>query len=124
MNSAGAILVVDDNLRLCELAKRALDADGWIVEVATSRRAALGVAAREPFSIALSDYAMPDGDGLGLLCELERLQPHCRLLLWSVDLPKIAVRNARALGVRVLPGKLLGDELRAVARNAVALHGG
>ena len=124
MKGAGAILVVDDNLRLCELAKRALDADGWTVEMATSRRAALRAAARERFSVVLSDYAMPDGDGLRLLCELECLQPHCRLLLWSVDLPKTAARNARALGVRVLPGKLLGDELRAVARSAVALHGG
>lgn len=124
MNGARAILVVDDNLRLCELAKQALDADGWTVEVATSRRAALGAAAREPFTVALSDYAMPDGDGLNLLCEVERLQPHCRLLLWSADLPKIVARNARALGVRVLPGKLLGDELRAVARSAVSLHGG
>jgi two-component system, NtrC family, nitrogen regulation response regulator GlnG len=123
VNAAGAILVVDDNPRLCELAKRALDADGWRVETATSRGDALFAAARERFSVALSDYAMPDGDGLDLLCEVERLQPHCRLLLWSVDLPKTAARKARALGVRVLPGKLLGDELRAVARSAVALQG-
>ncbi len=117
MRPTRAILVVDDNLRLCELAKWALGADGWDVEVASSRRAALALAARRPFALVLSDYAMPDGDGLHLLSELERLQPECCRVLWSAALPAATARRARELGVAVLPRKLLGDELCAATRS-------
>jgi two-component system nitrogen regulation response regulator GlnG len=114
-----AILVVDDNPRLCELARWALGADGWDVEVTGSRRAALDVAARRPFALALSDYAMPDGHGLDLLSELERLQPDCCRVLWSAALSTATARRARELGVAVLPGKPLGDELCAAIRSLV-----
>jgi CheY-like chemotaxis protein len=120
VKSSRAILVVDDNPRLCELAKGALGADGWDVEVAGSRRAALAVAARRPFALALSDYAMPGGDGLLLLSELRRLQPHCCVVLWSADLPAAAASRASAIGVQVLPGKLLGDRLCEMARASLA----
>jgi CheY-like chemotaxis protein len=113
-----AALVVDDNVRLAELAKWALCSDGWSVQLATSRKSALTAAASRPFVLVLSDYAMPGGDGLLALSELERLQPRCRLVLWSVTLPASVARRARALGVEVLPGKLLADELCLVARAA------
>ncbi len=116
MTLAPAILVVDDNPRFCDLAKWSLSADGWDVEVAISRRAAFDAAARRAFLLALSDYAMPDGDGLLLLAELKRLQPQCFLALWSADVPRAAASRAREIGVNVLPGKLLGDKLCEVAR--------
>jgi CheY-like chemotaxis protein len=122
VSPAPAILVVDDNPRLCELAKRALSADGWQVEIASSRRAALAGAARHAFALALSDYAMPDGDGLLLLSALKRLQPDCCLVLWSADLPAAAASHAREIGVQVLPGKLLGDRLCEVARATLTLE--
>jgi CheY-like chemotaxis protein len=114
-----AALVVDDNVRLAELAKWALCSDGWDVQLATSRTTALTAAASRPFALVLSDYAMPGGDGLLVLSELERLQRRCRLVLWSAALPASVARRARALGVEVLPGKLLGDELCLVARAAL-----
>ena len=117
MRPTRTILVVEDNPRLCELAKWALGADGWDVEIASSRRAALALAARRPFALALSDYAMPDGDGLRLLSELALLQPDCCRVLWSISLPAATARRARELGVAVLPCKLLGDELCEAARS-------
>ena len=117
MRPTRTILVIDDNPRLSELAKWALSADGWDVEVASSRRAALAAAARRTFALALSDYAMPDGDGLRLLSELARLQPDCCRVLWSAALPAATTHRARELGVAVLPGKLLGDELCAATRS-------
>ena len=123
MRPNGAILVVDDNPRLRELAKLALSAEGWDVEVESSRRAALAVAARRTFALALSDYAMPDGDGLLLLSELKRLQPHCCLVLWSADLPAAEASRAREIGVQVLPDKLLGDKLCEVVRATLAPSG-
>ena len=123
MKPTRAILVVDDNPRLCELAKWALGADGWDVEAAGSRRAALAVAARRPFALALSDYAMPDGDGLHLLSELERLQPDCCRVLWSAALTASTARRAHELGVAALSGKLLGGELCAAIRSLLKPSG-
>jgi hypothetical protein len=42
-----AILVVDDNARLCDLAKRALSSGGWIMHIESSRSTALAAAASE-----------------------------------------------------------------------------
>jgi CheY-like chemotaxis protein len=115
-----AVLVVDDEARLRELARRMLSEDGWIVEPASSRLEALALATSKTFALVLSDYAMPHGDGLLLLSEVGRLQPDCRLVLWSAALPASAARRARELGVNVLSGKLLGDELCAAVDAALA----
>jgi CheY-like chemotaxis protein len=62
-----AILVVDDEARLCGLVAEALRDEGWPVLEATSGEAALALLDREPsLALVLTDRKMPGIDGVQL----------------------------------------------------------
>jgi CheY-like chemotaxis protein len=65
--TAPAILVVDDEARLCELVADALREEGWPVLQANSGHAALALLATKPaLSLVLTDRRMPGMDGAQL----------------------------------------------------------
>lgn len=112
-------MVVDDNARIAELARRALATDGHRVTLAYSAAAARALAVRDQFLLLLTDFAMPSGDGLELVRSFRRLQPQARCVLWSAALPSSVADEARRLGATVAP-KLVGDDLRALVNAALA----
>jgi len=59
-NIAHRILVVDDELLICETVKRVLVFDGHIVETATNGREALAQFEKDKFDLVILDYEMPD----------------------------------------------------------------
>lgn len=62
-----AILVVDDEARLCELVADALREEGWPVLQATSGASALALLANAPaLALVLTDWRMPGMDGAQL----------------------------------------------------------
>jgi signal transduction histidine kinase len=80
-----AILVVDDNTTLHDLAQRHLAALGYGVSVAGNGPAALALlASGTRFDLLFTDVVMPDGmSGYALAEAAQRLQPHLRLLFTS-----------------------------------------
>ncbi|HEY4081893.1 MAG TPA: response regulator [Burkholderiaceae bacterium] len=84
------ILLVDDEPQVLSALQRLLrhglrDAAGsaYQVETFTSACAALERAADASFALAISDYRMPDKDGIGFLRELRQLQPDCGRIILS-----------------------------------------
>ncbi|MDP3739514.1 MAG: response regulator transcription factor [Hyphomonadaceae bacterium] len=64
------LLIVEDEARIAELLKRALEAAGFAVDTAhlcADAREALSVTS---YDAAILDLGLPDGDGIGLLSEL------------------------------------------------------
>jgi DNA-binding response OmpR family regulator len=64
------ILIVEDEERIAELVKRALEAEGFAVDavrLCADAREALAVTA---YDAAILDLGLPDGDGIGLLGEM------------------------------------------------------
>ncbi len=114
-----AILVVDDEPRLRKLADLTLSAGGYQVATAASRREALAWLRTRRFALVLSDYAMPDGDGLTLLATVRRLHPGLPFVLWSAALPSPVRRRAAELGAATSDGKLVGEELSALVETVL-----
>lgn len=91
------VLVVDDERLVCSATQRAL---AKIAEVTCVLTAAEAIAALESerFDAVLSDYHMPDRDGLSLLQEVAARWPETRRLLHSASMPDEA-RVLQATGV-------------------------
>jgi len=79
---SGRVLIVDDNLDAAELLQHALEASGYVVEMATDPITALDVAARFAPEVAILDIGLPVIDGYELATRLLALPetPDCRLI--------------------------------------------
>ena len=81
-NSKARILVVDDELALCELISEILG-NHYTVTTAHSAKQALEILKSESFDILLSDVIMPVMDGYELAEEVHRLYPHIAIQMMS-----------------------------------------
>ena len=61
------VLVVDDAEMTLELLRGRLETEGYEVSTVTSTRAALEVLSNAPVDLLITDYRMPDGNGLELV---------------------------------------------------------
>jgi PAS domain S-box-containing protein len=80
-----AILIVEDEPRILELARRALGQLGYNVITASSPEAALTAAQRnaEPIHMLLTDVVMPGMNGRELLDRMRRFRPEIKCLFMS-----------------------------------------
>ncbi len=68
------ILVIEDDLLSQAILKDALEQDGYSVELAGNGREALGLCQQEHFPIIITDWEMPEMDGLEF-CRAMRAMP-------------------------------------------------
>jgi two-component system response regulator PilR (NtrC family) len=113
-----AVLVVEDNSRLAELAAATLAGDGADVVVADCAAKAIALVERHEFDVVLTDFAMPGGDGLAVARALRSRRQQAKCLLWSASLPEGVDREAEKLGALVV-AKVVGDDLRSLVRAAI-----
>jgi len=96
---APRVLVAEDSATQRERARRALSAAGYVVEVAEDGRAALTALLEGDFDALLTDFEMPQIDGIELVTELgERgLLDELSVILWSAsDNPTLPAAAAEA----------------------------
>jgi CheY-like chemotaxis protein len=79
------ILVVDDNLDICELLQEALEDAGFMVECATSGEAAMRAAERRPTRFAVIDVLMPGMSGLEVAERLWNSGTHVLLMTGGIE---------------------------------------
>jgi len=65
-NHKGNILVVDDEIRIGEAIKKALERSGYQVETAVNGTLALEKMKEAPFEVVICDLKLPDMDGFQL----------------------------------------------------------
>ena len=75
MNTSGRILVVDDELGIREGCRRALEPQGFTVEMAATLREGLRKIQEGDFDLVLLDVMMPDGRGIDLLDPIHEKDP-------------------------------------------------
>ena len=70
--TAGAILIVDDEAAIRESLETLLEMEGYQVELAATGEEGLARLANRPFDLMLLDFALPDRNGLEVLQELRQ----------------------------------------------------
>jgi CheY-like chemotaxis protein len=108
------VLVVDDDLPVRLIVRRALEEGGHPVSVAASGYLALAAihAAPAAISLVLSDVRMPGMSGLDLALEVRRSWPRLPLLLMSAyDPPELLSSHAGLADIPLLRKPFSNDEL-------------
>jgi CheY-like chemotaxis protein len=97
------VLVVDDDAAITATFENILGGEGYDVTTATDGRAALELARRQAFDLALLDLVMPRMDGLEVLRRLRELLPDCRIVILSAYIePEREAEAARLGAVAIL----------------------
>ena len=94
------ILLVDDEMDVMGIEKELLECLGYQVTGTTSSQEAIVCFRRDPsrYDLVITDYNMPDLDGLELTCQLKRLSPQIPVVLISGYL-NLSGEAARLAGV-------------------------
>jgi CheY-like chemotaxis protein len=104
MKEAATILVVDDEADTCRNLSDILTDLGYHVDTALDGFAALKLAQKKPYDIALLDLKMPGMDGLTLYRELRKLRSETVAIVVTAYASKATAEEALAAGAwRVLP---------------------
>jgi DNA-binding NtrC family response regulator len=75
------VLVIDDDTSMLDLARFHLQLRGWNVAQAETGEEGLALAASSPFNIALTDYSLPDLDGVEVVRRLKEQSPEMEIIV-------------------------------------------
>lgn len=104
------ILVVDDEIDLCEILQFDLEDAGFRTFAANHGNEALEVIEREPVDLVISDIRMPGGDGVTLLDELRKRDFQHPPVIFVSGFADISVEEAYHRGVNAIYAKPLCSE--------------
>src|ERR1700745_4468649 len=79
--SKGSILVVDDESEIREGLELLLASEGYGVSSAGTGESGLAKLEERPYDLLLLDVSLPDRNGLDLLKEIHRRDPHLSVVL-------------------------------------------
>jgi DNA-binding NtrC family response regulator len=120
---SGRILVVDDEKNILVTLKRALELEGYVVDVAGGGKAALEKLRGVPFDLALLDVKMPDLDGLELLSRLRADGLDVPVVMMSGHgSAETALEATRRGAVDFLEKPIGTEKLLVTVANALRLH--
>lgn len=115
-----AILIVDDEKTVAFALAELLEERGHTTHTALGARDALALLDRHAIDLVLTDYAMPDVDGLALLAELRARDPELPVVLLTArGSERLAVRAMRDGAFDYLPKPFDNDELEAIVARAL-----
>jgi len=77
------ILVIDDEVDICDMTKLLLERAGHEVHCASDGRIALRMLDEQMFDVVITDMLMPDRDGLEVMADLRRKHPAVRIIASS-----------------------------------------
>jgi DNA-binding NtrC family response regulator len=93
----GSILVVDDEAEIREGLELLLTSEGFEVTLAETGAEGLQKLEERPFDLTLLDVSLPDRNGLDMLQEIHRRDPHLSIILitayGSIEMARAAFKN-------------------------------
>lgn len=93
------ILVVDDEVQVCNVVKKVLSQEGYRILTAFSGEEALKQLKRTPVDLILVDLKMPTLDGLETLKQARAIQTNLKAVLLTAHGTASTARDAMFLGV-------------------------
>lgn len=90
------ILVVDDELEMRELLRKALSAKGYEVITVPSAGQALETICREPFDLVLLDIILQDGSGISVLKKIRETNKEIAVVIYSGAITAEIEKEAKA----------------------------
>ena len=119
MESQSKVLIVDDQVNTCKSLQAILKKSGYPSEHTLRPEDALKRVQAEHFDIVISDIRMPGMDGLQLLEELKKIQPHLVvIMLTGYPTIKSAVEAIQKGAYDYLPKPFTPDEVRLIIERA------
>src|ERR1700688_1116778 len=120
--SAGRILIIDDEAEIRESLETLLQLEGYTVAAAGSGREGLSQIGERAFDVVLLDLALPDKNGMEVLAEIRLLHPQqAVIMITAYGTVENAVRAMQSGATNFIQKpwdneKLLADVRAAVAR--------
>jgi CheY-like chemotaxis protein len=107
-----SVLVVDDEPLLCELCGILLSDRGFRVAMATSFAGAISILQNSPIDVVVTDVQMPNGTGIDLLREINKMEGFRPLVFLVSAFTKLSLEDSHRLGaVDLLDKPIDFDEL-------------
>ncbi|MCP4573140.1 MAG: sigma-54-dependent Fis family transcriptional regulator [bacterium] len=119
----GRILVVDDEVSMCQYLSILLKKEDYDVVTATSGVEALQVIETRPVDVVITDIQMPKMDGIQLLKGIKALDPTTPVIIMTAYASEQSAIDAVNLGAYSYMQKhCKNDEIKMVVRNAMELR--
>jgi DNA-binding NtrC family response regulator len=114
------ILVVDDEMIVCESCKRILEEEGYEVETALSGKEAFEKMKANPFDIVLTDLKMPGIDGMEVLRTFRKEYPDSIIIMITgFSTVETAVEAIKLGAFDYIPKPFTPDEVSIVVKKAI-----
>src|SRR4030066_611529 len=114
------ILVIDDEMIVCESCKRILEEEGYEVETALSGKEAFDKMKTAPFDIVLTDLKMPGIDGMEVLKTFRKKYPDSIIIMITgFSTAETAVEAMKLGAFDYIPKPFTPDEVSIVVKKAL-----
>ena len=114
------ILVVDDEMIVCESCKRILEEEGYEVETALSGKEAFEKMKANPFDIVITDLKMPGIDGMEVLRTFRKEYPDSIIIMITgFSTVETAVEAMKLGAFDYIPKPFTPDEVTIVVKKAI-----
>jgi len=114
------ILVVDDEMIVCESCQRILEEEGYEVETALSGKEAFKKMKENPFDIVITDLKMPEIDGMEVLRKFRKEYPDAIvIMITGFGTVQTAVEALKMGAFDYIPKPFTPDEVSIVVKKAL-----
>jgi DNA-binding NtrC family response regulator len=114
------ILVVDDEMIVCESCKRILEEEGYEAETALSGKEAFEKMKEDPFDVVITDLKMPGIDGMEVLKTFRKDYPDSIIvMITGFSTVETAVEAMKLGAFDYIPKPFTPDEVAIVVKKAI-----
>ncbi|MBV9574005.1 MAG: sigma-54-dependent Fis family transcriptional regulator, partial [Acidobacteriales bacterium] len=122
-NSAGLVLIIDDEAEIRESLQALLEMEGYAVELAASGEEGLAKIGESSFDLVLLDFALPGRDGIDLLGDIRLHHPLLSvIMITAYGTVENAVKAMQAGATNFVQKPWDNEKLMADVRSAIARY--